>query len=135
MHLQSPRRWTVNGRQADNDVEAPPSHEDREVEMFDERTTAWHLPVLPGHTSEQGLEEPAVLVLYRLVEDGTGAVTGEVVAWVLVLPGGRAVLVPAGPGILHPVVTTLAIVRRRWARSLDAELGQVQSQKIVPLAV
>jgi hypothetical protein len=75
-------------------------------------------------------EEPTTLALYRRDDNGAG----QVVAWVLVLPNGDALLVFADQPAARPVVTTLSSVRRRWADLMDAELVQVAGRRALRLA-
>jgi hypothetical protein len=87
-----------------------------------------------GWPSQLGLllvdEEPGALALYRRDDEGTG----RVVAWVLALPNGDALLVFADEPGGRPIVTTLASVRRRWADLMDAELVRVAGRKALGLA-
>ncbi|MDQ7907758.1 hypothetical protein RB614_24865 [Phytohabitans sp. ZYX-F-186] len=50
---------------------------------------------------------------------------GRVAAWLMVLPGDQAVLIPADETPSRPIVTTLRSVQRRWLRLLESELVQV----------
>jgi hypothetical protein len=75
-------------------------------------------------------EEPTVLALYHRDDDGAG----QVVAWVLALPGGDALLMPIGSPGGRPVLTTLGNVRRRWAALMEAELVQVAGRRSLRLA-
>lgn len=93
--------------------------------MLDERTLFSDLPELPWQL-RLGLvyvdERPTIFALYRRDTDGAG---GRVVAWLMVLPGDHAVLVPVGETPSRPIVTTLRSVQRRWLRLLESELVQV----------
>jgi hypothetical protein len=99
--------------------------------VLDERTTA-----IAGAswTSQLGLllveDEPDVLALYRPNDEEAA----KVVAWVLVLPDGGAILVPVDEPGGRPIVTTLDNVRRRWTRLMDAELVQVAGRRSLRLA-
>jgi hypothetical protein len=86
------------------------------------------------HPGRPGLllvdEEPATLALYRRDDDGTG----RVVAWVVAMPNGDALRMPADQPGGRPVYTTLANIRRRWADLMDAELVQVAGRQALSLA-
>ncbi|GLH95878.1 hypothetical protein [Phytohabitans aurantiacus] len=93
--------------------------------MLDERTFAADPSELPWQL-DTGLvfvdERPIVFALYRRGDRDTA---GQVVAWLLVLPDGNAILQPTEGTPARPILTTLHSVRRRWIRLLDAELVQV----------
>jgi hypothetical protein len=63
--------------------------------------------------------KPGLFGLYRRAE---GAAPGAVVAWVVALPDGDAVVLPTDAPAIY---TTLPDVRRRWAPLMRAELVQV----------
>jgi len=98
--------------------------------MLDERT----IGVSSWPTNQLGLllveDEPAVLALYRRDDDHSG----DVVAWVFVLPGGEAILLPTEDSRGRSVRTTLENVRHRWADLMDAELVQVAGRRTLNLA-
>jgi hypothetical protein len=73
--------------------------------------------------------KPGVFGLYRRGDDLS---PGEVVAWVVALPDGNAVVLPDRG---HPVFTSLAEVRRRWAPLMGAELVQVAGRDALHTAV
>lgn len=93
--------------------------------MLDEQTLVPELPELPWQL-RLGLvfvdEKPTIFALYRRDDVGTG---GRVVAWLMVLPGDHAVLIPVDETPSRPIVTTLQNIQRRWLRVLEAELVQV----------
>lgn len=79
------------------------------------------------------------MMLSRLPDgDASGTDAGErtarVVAWVLALPNGDAVLVPLATAATAPIVTTMDNVCARWARLLDAELAPVPPRYSLHLA-
>ncbi|HEU4421280.1 MAG TPA: hypothetical protein VFR67_01935 [Pilimelia sp.] len=97
--------------------------------MLDERTAG-----VADWPNQLGLllvdDEPAVLALYRRDEGDTG----EVVAWVVVLPHGDVILLPTDDPDGHSIRTTLSSVRRRWTNLMDAELVQVAGRPALKLA-
>ena len=93
--------------------------------MLDEQTLVPNLPELPWQLRLSLVfvdEKPTLFALYRRGEDGAD---GRVVAWLMVLPGDHAVLIPVDESPSRPIVTTLRSVRRRWLRVLESELVQV----------
>lgn len=102
--------------------------------MLDEQTLIPDVPDLPWQL-RLGLvfvdEKPTLFGLYRRDDEGTG---GRVVAWLMVLPGDQAVLIPVDDQPGRPIVTTLENVQRRWLRMFESELVQVvgpQAQHMV----
>jgi hypothetical protein len=99
--------------------------------VLDERTAAM---AGTGWPSQLGLllveDEPEVFALYRPGDDEVASV----VAWVLALPDGGAILVPIDEPGGRPIVTTLENVRRRWAPLMEAELVQVAGRQALRLA-
>lgn len=102
--------------------------------MLDEQTLVPDLPELPWQL-RLGLvfvdEKPTLFGLYRRDDGDAG---GRVVAWLMVLPGDHAVLIPVEETPSRPIVTTLQNVQRRWLRLLESELVQVvgpQAQHMV----
>jgi len=93
--------------------------------VLDEQTLVPELPELPWQL-RLGLvfvdEKPTLFALYRRGKDGAG---GRVVAWLMVLPGDHAVLIPVDETPSRPIVTTLRSVHRRWLRLFESELVQV----------
>jgi hypothetical protein len=75
--------------------------------------------------------KPTLVGLYR---DASGTERGRLVAWVVALPGGDAVVLPVDGPDKRPVLTTLRGVRRRWARLLGATLVQVAGREALHLA-
>lgn len=97
--------------------------------MLDERALAPSPAELPWQL-DTGLvfvdEKPSVFALYRR---GDRETAGRVVGWLMVLPGGDAVLIPTEGPSDRPILTTLHNVRRRWLRLLEVELVQVVGQQ------
>ncbi len=103
--------------------------------MLDHRTPPLEIRDLPWQLS-LGLvfvdEKPTLFALYRRRSEGGAA--GSVVAWVVALPDGAAVLLPADGHDIHPMFTTLVNVRNRWARLMRAELVQVAGRDALHMA-
>ncbi len=76
-------------------------------------------------------EKPTLVGLYRAA---TGTEPGRLIAWVIALPDGDAVLMPLDGPDRRPILTTLRGVRRRWARLLGADLVQVAGREALHLA-
>jgi hypothetical protein len=75
--------------------------------------------------------KPTLVGLYR---DASGDEQGRLVAWVIALPEGAAVVLPVDGPDKRPILTTLRGVRRRWARQLGATLVQVAGREALHLA-
>jgi hypothetical protein len=73
--------------------------------------------------------KPGLFGLYRRGDDMR---PGEVVAWVVALPDGNAVVLPDRA---QPIFTSLLEVRRRWAPLMGAELVQVAGRDALHTAV
>jgi len=73
--------------------------------------------------------KPGLFGLYRRGDDMQ---PGEVVAWVVALPDGNAVVLPDRA---QPIFTSLLEVRRRWAPLMGAELVQVAGRDALHTAV
>lgn len=73
-------------------------------------------------------EKPSLLALYKR---GPADSPGSVVSWVLVLPDGSAIVLPADGRAGPSIRTTLADVRRRWVRAFRAELVEVAGREVV----
>jgi hypothetical protein len=87
----------------------------------------WQLDLGQVHVDEK----PTLVGLYR---DGDGDEPGRLVAWVVALPEGGAVLLPVDGPDRRPILTTLRGVRRRWARALGAKLVRVTGREALNLA-
>ena len=102
--------------------------------MSDEHTTTTLGAGRARSANQIGLllvdDEPVVLALYRRGDGGAG----EVVAWVVLLPHGDAILLPTDDPHGHSIRTTLDNVRRRWVDLMDAELVQVAGRRALNLA-
>lgn len=93
--------------------------------MFHELTAAPELTELPRRRdSATSDEQPALMMLSRH-GSGAGDSAGQVVAWVMALPNGDAVLLSLEQAGTAPFLTTMDNVRRRWTALLDAELAPV----------
>ena len=93
----------------------------------DARQLPWQLHLGKVHVEEK----PTLVGLYR---DATADEPGRLVAWVVALPEGGAVLLPVGGPDNRPILTTLRGVRRRWARALGAKLVRVTGREALNLA-
>ena len=93
----------------------------------DARDLPWQLHLGRVHVAEK----PTLIGLYR---DAHGDEPGRLVAWVIALPDGGAVLLPVDGPDKRPILTTLRGVRRRWARALGAKLVRVTGREALHLA-
>ena len=84
------------------------------------------------HLGRVHVEEKPTLV--RLYRDATADEPGQLVAWVVALPEGGAVLLPVDGPDRRSVLTTLRGIRRRWSRALGAKLVRVTGREALHLA-
>ena len=102
--------------------------------MLDQLNSAADVvPSPPTDSAPAFADRPSLFALYRSAVDATHG-TGTVIAWVVALTDGTAVLLPVGDPVGDPIRTTIHSARRRWAPLWDAELIAVDDAGDVHLA-